>query len=232
MSKCFPLRKAPWNNKLTVQEPCASHSHQVSSTGDRKGPEQSQGILQRVPQGGKPGTCLPASQEAGQESISATQTPRHRRAPERRLLAARLKHGLNESNKSHPLPAREIRGMRGCWKPRCRRKAGLAIPEIRGARADRLGSTGTSLGRGRRDAPLVPWPMAVAQMCPGTPISMSWGAQHPPDSLPVSRGAKWELGEVGRATREGPAPPGPQRSAEEGTAPEELRDSKVWGLWW
>lgn len=97
---------------------------------------------------------------------------------------ARLKHGLNESNKSHSLPAREIRGMRGCWKPRCLsgvRKASLAIPEIPGARADRSGSMGTSLGRSKQEAPLIPWPMATAQMCPGTPISMSWGAQHPPD---------------------------------------------------
>lgn len=147
-------------------------------------------------------------------------------------LAARLKHGLNESHKSHSLPAREIRGMRGCWKPRCQsgvRKAGLAVPEIPRACADR---SGTSLGRSRREAPLVPRRVAMAQMCPGTPISVSWWAQHPPGSLPGSRGAKWGLWEVGRAPQEGPAPPGPQRSAGEGIAPEELRGSKVWGLWW
>lgn len=147
-------------------------------------------------------------------------------------LAARLKHGLNESNKSHSLPAREIRGMRGCWKPRCRsgvRKAGLAILEIPWACADR---SGMSLGRSRREAPLIPWPVVKAQMCPGIPIAMSQGAQHPPGSLPGSRGAKWKLGEVGRAPQEGPAPSGPQRSAGDGIAPKELRDSKVWGLWW
>lgn len=111
--------------------------------------------------------------------------------------------------------------MRGCWKPRCRsgvRKAGLAIPEIAGARADRSGSTGTSLGRSRQEAPLIPWPMATAHTCPGTPISMAWGEQFHPDSLPVFRGAKWEWGKVGRATQECAAPPGAQRSAGEGTA--------------
>lgn len=208
----------------TLQESCASHSDQISSTGDRKRtPEQSQGILQRIPQRGKAGTCPTAFQEAPGER----QRHANAAAPkDAAASAAQLKHRLNESNKSHSPPAREIRGMRGCWKPRCQsgvRKAGLAIPEIAGARADR---SGTSLGRSRREAPLIPWPMATAQMCPGTPISMSWGAQHHPDSPPGSRGAKWEWGEMGRT------PPGAQKSAGEGTAPEELRDSRVWGLWW
>lgn len=237
MSKCFPPREAPWSKKLTAQEPCASRSHRTSSTGDRKGAadaQQSQGILQRIPQGGQPGTCLTAFQRLRQENVSATQTPRHRRTPGRRreLRSQPGSNRLNESHKSHSLPAREIRGMRGCWKPRCRsgvRKAGLAVPEIPRACADR---SGMSLGRSRREAPLVPRPVAMAQMCPGTPISVSWWAQHPPGFLPGSRGAKWGLGEVGRAPQEGPALPGPQRSAGEGIAPEELRGSKVWGLWW
>lgn len=40
----------------------------------RKGPEQSQGTLERIPQGGKAGTCLTESQELQQENISAMQT--------------------------------------------------------------------------------------------------------------------------------------------------------------
>lgn len=87
-------------------------------------------------------------------------------------LAAQLKHGLNESNKSHSLPAREIRGMRGCWKPRCQngvRKAGLAILEMPGACADRLGSRGTSLGRSRLCSSPGPWKRHRCALAPRIP---------------------------------------------------------------
>jgi len=49
-----------------------------------------------------------------------------------RVCSLGLKERLNNSNKSHSLPAKKIRRMRACWKPQCRsgvRKACLAIPD-------------------------------------------------------------------------------------------------------
>lgn len=58
----------------THTKPAGKGPEQSQGILQRKGPEQSQGILERIPQGGKAGTCLTESQELQQENISATQT--------------------------------------------------------------------------------------------------------------------------------------------------------------